>query len=148
MIYSDSEISLLAENFSLLASATSFSFTSAASKIPVCADTSHSCHECEFYCNTPPNEGLCNVTLGKALGRGVCRNFVPQLHRSKSSDAKKASSCFSCGTPLEIAIHGRRKYCAHCGCYLPEILYDHRFTELVKPMDSVKPSRLGTVYTH
>ena len=109
---------------------------------------SHSCQECEFYCHTPPNEGLCNVTLGKALGRGVCRNFVPQLHRSKSSDAKKASSCFSCGTPLEIEIHGRRKYCAHCGCYLPEIIYDHRFTELVKPMDSVKPSRLGTVYTH
>ena len=107
---------------------------------------SHSCQECEFYCHTPPNEGLCNVTLGKALGRGVCRNFVPQLHRSKSSDAKKASSCFSCGTPLEIEIHGRRKYCAHCKCYLPEILYDHRFTELVNPMESVKPPRLGTVY--
>jgi DNA-directed RNA polymerase subunit RPC12/RpoP len=56
--------------------------------------------------------------------------------------------CISCGMPLEIDMRGRRKYCAHCGCYLPEILYDHRFTELVKPMDSVKPSRLGTVYTH
>lgn len=148
MIYSDSEISLLAEKFSLLASAASISLTSTASKIPVCTDTSHSCYECEFYCHTPPNEGLCNVTLGKALGRGACRNFVPQLHRSKSSDAKKASSCFSCGSPLAIKNRGRSPYCATCGCYLPKIIYNHRFTELVKPMDSVKPPRLGTVYTH
>ena len=60
----------------------------------------------------------------------------------------QTATCFSCGSPLAIKNRGRKKYCAHCGCYLPEILYDHRFTELVKPMDSVKPPRLGTVYTH
>lgn len=65
-----------------------------------------------------------------------------------SNKTAQNATCFVCGSSLEIEISGRRKYCAHCGCYLPEILYDHRFTELVKPMESMNPSRLGTVYTH
>lgn len=66
----------------------------------------------------------------------------------KKLQSIQTATCFSCGSPLAIKNSGRRQYCATCGCYLPKIIYDHRFTELVKPMDSVKPPRLGTVYTH
>ena len=66
----------------------------------------------------------------------------------KKLQSIQTATCFSCGSPLVIKNSGRRQYCATCGCYLPQIIYDHRFTELVKPMDSVKPPRLGTVYTH
>lgn len=66
------------------------------------------------------------------------------------SITEKPSSpiCFVCGAQLQIASRGRRKYCASCGCYLPEIIYDTAFTESVNPMKTVKPSPLPTVYTH
>lgn len=56
--------------------------------------------------------------------------------------------CFSCGVQLHIKSRGRRKYCASCGCYLPEIIYDTTFTESVNPMRIVKPPPLPTVNTH
>lgn len=31
--------------------------------------------------------------------------------------------CISCGSTLRIERKGSRKYCAKCGCYLPEIVY-------------------------
>jgi len=86
--------------------------------------------------------------------RGSLDDIINSLKKTidgvieSSNKTAQNATCFVCGAPLKIEIRGRRKYCAHCGCYLPDILYDHRFTELVKPMDSVKPSRLGTVYTH
>ena len=66
----------------------------------------------------------------------------------KKLQSTQTATCFSCGSPLEIKNSGRSRYCATCGCYLPQIIYDHRFTNSVNPLDSLKPPRLGTVYTH
>lgn len=55
--------------------------------------------------------------------------------------------CLSCGEELEIKVHGRNKYCSKCGCFLPECVYDHRFTDLVKqenPMKIIKPPKMPT----
>ena len=41
-------------------------------------------------------------------------------------------TCFSCKRPLEIETRGKRKYCAACGCYLPEIIYGDHFRDATK----------------
>jgi len=55
--------------------------------------------------------------------------------------------CLSCDEELEIKVHGRNKYCGKCGCFLPECVYDQRFTDLVKqenPMKIIRPPALPT----
>lgn len=54
-------------------------------------------------------------------------------------------TCLACGSALSIEARGRRKYCASCGCYLPEIIYDTTFTESVNPMESVKAPYMPTI---
>ena len=63
---------------------------------------------------------------------------------------KQSATCFSCGSALEITTHGRSKYCARCGCYLPSIIYDipHSFTDSVKPTKTVNAPYTPTKYSH
>lgn len=67
---------------------------------------------------------------------------------TKNKDApKNEPRCISCGKKLEIKVRGRDRYCGKCGCFLPECVYDQRFTDLVKdvnPMKIIRPSALPT----
>lgn len=48
----------------------------------------------------------------------LIQKLYPGEHSTRQLDI-----CISCGSPLKIKTLGRRKFCAHCGCYLPEIIY-------------------------
>lgn len=129
---------------------------------------SKDCSTCEFYCVTPPNDGRCNVTGNYTSAASRCDQYTRLINRNpaiiqyepymtydqliddfKISNANKI--CFSCGSPIRISTRGRRKYCAVCGCYLPEILYNDHFgdaNEMVNPMEIPRPKPLPTVNTH
>lgn len=55
--------------------------------------------------------------------------------------------CFSCGKRLYIERRGRDGYCAECGCYIPQIMYDKRFADAdktINPMTIPRPVPLPT----
>lgn len=56
--------------------------------------------------------------------------------------------CLSCGKLLYIERRGRDGYCAECGCYIPQILYDRRFADAdktINPMSIPRPKPIPTV---
>ena len=62
----------------------------------------------------------------------------------------KGPVCIACGAELDIKFLGRKKYCVKCGCFLPDCVYDQRFTDLVKhinPMKIARPPKLPTATT-
>lgn len=127
---------------------------------------SKDCSTCEFYCSTPPNDGRCNVTGNYTAQTNRCNQYTPYISRQRSfvppttkyppmPTSRNADTntqiCLSCGLPLSTETRGRRKYCAKCGCYLPEIIYDEQFrdlTKMLKPMSIPHPKPIPTVYTH
>lgn len=64
-------------------------------------------------------------------------DFVRQAEIKLREEQKKADDrprCISCGKLLYIERRGRDGYCAECGCYIPQILYDRRFADADKTM--------------
>ena len=70
---------------------------------------------------------------------------VEPLKETKKPD--NGPKCFSCGKRLYIERRGRDGYCAECGCYIPQIMYDKRFAEAdktINPMTIPRPVPLPT----
>lgn len=64
------------------------------------------------------------------LNSSVFNIIAPMIQPFSPEEPSKRQNdvCLSCGSLLEIQTRGRRKFCAHCGCYLPEIIYSKDLT--------------------
>ncbi len=68
--------------------------------------------------------------------------------REEQKKADDRPKCLSCGKLLYIERRGRDGYCAECGCYIPQIMYDRRFADADKttnPMSVPRPKPMPTV---
>jgi len=51
---------------------------------------------------------------------------IERTKRLLNMQADCAKECPACKRSLRTNTRGRGKYCAYCGCYIPQILFDER----------------------
>lgn len=65
----------------------------------------------------------------------------------KTKKPDNSPKCFSCGKKLYIERRGRDGYCAECGCFIPQIMYDKRFADSDKTTNPMTIPRLAPMPT-
>ena len=89
-----------------------------------------------------PDSQVCMQFIG---GSTVTIFTVELPKETKKPD--NSPKCFSCGKKLYIERRGRDGYCAECGCFIPQIMYDNRFADADKamnPMTIPRPAPMPT----
>lgn len=91
----------------------------------------------------PVDGSICHDFKGGASTKTIdeltaeLNKFIQQAETKPREAQKKADDrpkCLSCGKLLYIERRGRDGYCAECGCYIPQIMYDRRFADADKTM--------------
>lgn len=79
-----------------------------------------------------------NISFSPYLNYNDLMSHLDRIIKGQIEEAEEmlqsiqTATCFSCSSPLAIKNRGRKKYCAHCGCYLPEIIYGDHFRGVTK----------------